>query len=90
MRGPRTWPITYIATKQSISVLVHCRCGYQPHNSDYPLVYHQYLPCAHVQGVKQSICMSVVVVVNMKIAKSHVLGICACCKHNQLVGISVN
>ena len=48
-----------------------------------------YLSHAHVQGVKQSVYMSVVVVVvGMKIARSHVLGICACCKHNQSVDIS--
>ena len=40
-----------------------------------------FLPRAHVQAVKQSVCPSVVVV-GMKIA---VLGICACCKHNQSV-----
>ena len=51
------------------------------------------LPHAHAQGVKQSVCPSVVVVVivvvvvSTKIARSHVLGICACCKHNQLVDI---
>ena len=30
----------------------------------------------------------VVVVVGMKIARSHVLGICVCCKYNQSVDIS--
>ena len=44
------------------------------------------LPRAHAQGVKQSVCMSVVVV-GTKIARSRVLGICACCKHNQSVDI---
>ena len=50
------------------------------------------LPRAHAQGVKQSVCMSVVVVVvvvvvGTKIARSRVLGICACCKHNQSIDI---
>ena len=48
------------------------------------------LPRAHAQGVKQSVCMSVVVVVvvvGTKIARSRVLGICACYKHNQSVDI---
>ena len=49
------------------------------------------LPRAHAQGVKQSVCMSVVVVVvvvvGTKIARSRVLGVCACYKHNILVGI---
>ena len=47
----------------------------------------------HAQGVKQSVCLSVVIVVvvvvivSTKIARSHILGICACCKHNQSVDI---
>ena len=49
------------------------------------------LPRAHAQGVKQSVCMSVVVVVvvvvGTKIARSRVLGVCACCKHNQSIDI---
>ena len=46
------------------------------------------LPRAHAQGVKQSVCPSVVVVVvGTKIAISRVLGVCACCKHNQSVDI---
>ena len=47
------------------------------------------LPRAHAQGVKQSVCMSVVVVVviGTKIARSRVLGVCACYKHNQSVDI---
>ena len=45
-----------------------------------------FLPRAHAQGVKQSVCLSVVVV-GTKIAKSRVLGIYACCKHNQSVDI---
>ena len=36
------------------------------------------------KAIKQS---SVVVVVGTKIARSRVLGICACCKHNQSVDI---
>ena len=42
------------------------------------------LPRVHVQGVKQSV-LSVVVV--MKIARSQVLGICACCNYHGLVDI---
>ena len=48
------------------------------------------LPRAHAQGVKQSVFLSVVivvVVVGTKIARSRVLGICVCCKHNQSVDI---
>ena len=49
------------------------------------------LPRAHAQGVKQSVCPSVVVVVvvvvGTKIARSRVLGICAYCKHSQSVDI---
>ena len=44
----------------------------------------------HAQGVKQSVCLSVIVaiiVVGTKIAKSRVLGICAYSKHNQSVDI---
>ena len=55
--------------------------------------YLHLLPRAHAQGVKQSVCMSVVVVVvvvvvvGTKIARSRVLGVCACCKHNQSIDI---
>ena len=45
------------------------------------------LPCANAQGIKESVYLSVVVVVGMKIARSRVLGIYACCKHNQLIDI---
>ena len=46
------------------------------------------LPRAHAQGVKQSVCPSVVVVVvGTKIARSRVLGVRAYCKHNQSVDI---
>ena len=52
----------------------------------YPL---SLLPFVHVQGVKQLVCSSVVVVVvvvGTKIARSCILGICACyTKHNQSV-----
>ena len=51
--------------------------------------YNYILPCVHAQGVKKSICLSVIiVVVSTKIARSRVLGICACCKHIQSVDIS--
>ena len=40
-----------------------------------------------MQGVKQSICPSVVVV-GTKITRSHIVGICACSKHNNSVDIS--
>ena len=50
-----------------------------------------FLPRAHVQGVKQSVCMSVVVVVvvvvRMKIASSGDLGICTRCNHDKSVDI---
>ena len=45
------------------------------------------LPRTHAQGVKQSVCLSVVVVIGTKIARSRVLGICAYYKHNQSVDI---
>ena len=41
-----------------------------------------------MQGVKQSACLFVVVVIGTKIARSCVLGVYACCKHNQSVDIS--
>ena len=54
----------------------------------HPYFIFQFLPCAHARGVKQSVCPSVVVVVvGTKIARSRVLDICACCKHNQSVDI---
>ena len=48
-----------------------------------------FLPHAHVQGVKQSVCLSVVVVVviGTKITRFRILGNYACCKHNQSVDI---
>ena len=48
-------------------------------------IWSSLLPHVHAQGVKQSVCPSVVV--GTKIARSRVLGICACCKHNQSVDI---
>ena len=54
----------------------------------YP--HPQFLPRAHAQGVKQSVCTSVVVVVvvvGTKIARSRVLGVCAYYKHDQSVDI---
>ena len=53
-------------------------------------MYIAFLPRAHAQGVKQLVCPSVVVViviVGTKIARSRVLGVCACIKHNQSVDI---
>ena len=44
-----------------------------------------WLPRAHAQGVKQS--SVVVVVVGTKIARSGVLGVCACYKHIQSIDI---
>ena len=43
----------------------------------------------HAQGAKQLVCTSVVVIVviSTKIARSSVLGICACCRYNQSVDI---
>ena len=50
-----------------------------------------FLPRAHAQGVKQSVCPSVVVVVvvvvGTKIAISRVLGVFTSYKHNQSVDI---
>ena len=54
------------------------------------ILFVNLLPRAHAQGVKQSVCPSVVVVivvVGTKIARSRVLGICASCKDNQSVDI---
>ena len=47
-----------------------------------------FITCAHAQGVKQSV-LSVcrLLSLNTKIARSRVLGICACCKHNESVDI---
>ena len=45
-------------------------------------MYLHVLLCANTLEVKQSVCPSVVV--GTKIARSHVLGICACCKHNHI------
>ena len=50
-------------------------------------MHNALLPRAHAQGVKQSVCMSVVVVVGTKIARSRVLSVCACYKHNRSVDI---
>ena len=46
----------------------------------------------HAQAVKQSVCLSVIiviviVVIGTKIARSRILGICVSCKHNQSVDI---
>ena len=43
----------------------------------------------HAQGVKQLFYPSVVIIVGTKIVRSQVLDICAGCKHNQSVDISV-
>ena len=42
----------------------------------------------HAQGAKQSVCP--LVIVGMKIARSLVLGICACCKYKKSVDIGVS
>ena len=52
----------------------------------YYSVIPRLLPRAHAQGVKQSVCTSVVVV-GTKIARSRVLGVCVCYKHNQSIDI---
>ena len=52
------------------------------------LRYMTLLPRTYAQGIKQSVCPSVVVIVvviGTKIARSRVLGICACCNYNQSV-----
>ena len=60
--------------KQSLSFKLH--------------VLARLLPRTHVQGVKQSIYLSVVVVtIGTKIARYRVLGIYVYCKHNQSVDI---
>ena len=71
-----------------ISKLAICILDFLPNLEPQHTKYS--LPRAHAQGVKQSVCPSVVVVVvvvSTKIARSRVLGICACCKHSQLVDI---
>ena len=55
-----------------------------------PASPRSYLPHVLVQGVKQLVYPSIVVVVvivGMKIARSRILGICVCCKHNQSIDI---
>ena len=54
----------------------------------------QLLPRTHAQGVKHSVCQSVVVivvvvvvVVGTKIARFRVLGVCVCYKHIQSIDI---
>ena len=60
-------------------------------NLDYQNLDHSYpwlLPCAHAQGVKQSVLsvrrLSSVIT---KIARSWVLGICVCCNYHRLVDV---
>ena len=53
----------------------------------YTIAKIKYLSRAHAQGVRQSVCPSIVVVVGTKIAISRLLGICACYKHNQSIDI---
>ena len=48
--------------------------------------YGLLLPSVHAQGVKQSI-LSVLSVAVTKIARSRVVGICACYNHHQFVDI---
>ena len=45
------------------------------------------LPRTHAQGVKQSVLSVCLSVVATKIARSQVLGICACCNYNESVDI---
>ena len=69
----------FISFKVKSLVSIHSACpckNYVPKYSQTP----------HAQGVKQLVCPSVVVV-GTKIARSRVLGICACYKHNQSVDI---
>ena len=72
---------------------VYCtqqKCHNQYNNNIH--VHVVFLPCAHAQGVKQSVYPSVVVVVvvvGTKIARSRVLGICVSCKQNLSVDIGV-
>ena len=46
-----------------------------------------YLPQSNRFVRRSVVVVVVVVVVGTKIARSQVLGVCACCKHNQLVDI---
>ena len=43
--------------------------------------------CARGKAIGLSVVVVVVIVVGTKIARSRVLGVCACCKHNQSVDI---
>ena len=66
-----------------------------PVSVPYRWNFHQFhyllsLPRVHAQGVKQSVCMSVVVVIGTKITRSRILGIYACCEHNQSLDVSEN
>ena len=75
--------------------LIHPPTLYQQQPAGEEHVYshiYVYLPRAHAQGVKQSVCPSVVVVVvvvvvGTKIVRSRVLGVCACYKHIQSIDI---
>ena len=68
-----------------------CMLAYDSHALTLPQVEpeNHFLPRAHAQGVKQSVCPSVVVVVvvGTKIAIYRVLGVCACYKHIQSIDI---
>ena len=50
-----------------------CQVGYHLNRSNFQQCEGILL---HVQGVKQSVCLFVVIVVSTKIARSHTLGIC--------------
>ena len=64
------------------------RCKYQNHllGVDYDSS-HCFQDPSISRHRDKAICLSVVVVVGTKIVRSRVLGICASCKHNQLVDI---
>ena len=71
-----------------IAAHIHLANYMYMHNKQITYMYLCSLPRAHAQGVKQSVCPSViVVVVGTKIARSRVLGVCACYKHSQSVDI---
>ena len=75
-----------------VQLLVHHHAAIDQPTDVRNALYIIYYP-ALVQGVKQLICPSIVVVVDVvgtKIARSRVLGVCVCCKHNQLVDIIEN
>ena len=83
--------ISYIKLDHALYLInhgIHIATCKWPQSTYTYMILEKFLPRSHAQGVKQSVCQSVViVVVSTKIASSWVLGNCACCKHNQSVDI---